>query len=45
MKCFCTFCVSVGALALFAVMFVLALVETILRGSKVLDRGLDEESP
>lgn len=40
-----TLLVSIGAGALFAAMFLLALIETILRGNKVLDRGLDEEAP
>lgn len=37
--------VSTGAVLLLAVMFVLALGETILRGNKVLDCGLDEDTP
>lgn len=36
--------VSVGAVALFAVMFMLALGETLLRGRAVLDCGLDEDA-
>lgn len=47
MKNIITGLVSIGAIALFAAMFLLALIETILRGNKIkiLDRGLDEEAP
>jgi len=34
-----------GGVLLLALMFVLALGETILRGKKVLDCGLDEDTP
>lgn len=36
--------VSVGAVALLAVLFILALGETLLRGRAVLDCGLDEDA-
>ena len=36
--------VSTGAFLIFAVMFLAALAETMLRGNKVLDFGLDEDA-
>lgn len=36
--------VSIGAGALFAVLFILALAETLLRGRAVLDCGVDDDA-
>ena len=44
MKHIATALVSIGAVALLCVLFVLALVETLLRGRAVLDCGLDEDA-